>query len=428
MPSTSYRVTFKAHSGVHLRPDHKLNLDADLATSSGYIQRIQFASDYRDDLPELLTADVFLKVPDDVAGDPFEVAIEAATQCVHTFQLMSVLFNAAVHEPNVTGIYTLRPGGQYRQQTLPENRPHGDINIRQTQADTLHEMLAPIPNELPERLRVALMLYDYALCALHPFRILEVALRLYPGIENLTMHIMRRLQGELGLSDDEHAAELKIDTTKDDWRYQYRGKIRRDHIFTQDAGVFRTIREVRNDYEHASANPEDLRNRLKPVLLSVLQQFRQALLSELPLSVHGRALAEGDPFKAPLGNWPTVLVASGTFDGDPALFSMEADRIEFDQRISSAVFLETEFMPADGKRKGSLRTTIAGEMSKLPEGATGRIESTLTSTASNWSDTPQPPLATELFNATFNGQNITDRVRPEQRDGGDNRDAVAPPE
>jgi hypothetical protein len=414
MSATQYRATLKTYSGIHLREGHVYRVEAD-AASTGFIRLIIYASEYRDNLPTLLAADVYMEIPHDVDGDPFDLGVAQASQAAHTFQLMAVLFNAAVHDPYVTGIYELESGGRFRMQTLPELRPHGDVNTRQTQSDTLKELLSAIPGELPERLRMAVMLYDHALCALHPFRNLEVALRLYPGIENLTVHIMNRLQTEAGLTAEDHARSLGIDVSKADWPYQYRGKIRREHVFTEDPSVFKTLRDVRNDYEHASANPGELRARIAPVLLPIMRQVRRALIGELPLSPKGGELAGGDRFVDPLGNWPTVIVSEGTFEGEPSLFEPDAQRMEFDLEMTNTVFTETEFKPEEGKRTGNLRTTVNGIMHKLPDGATGRITSTQIVSPNKLSDTPQPPQPAELVQALLNGEDVTDQVRlPEE--------------
>jgi len=355
------------------------------------------------------------------AEDPWTATVQAATEVAHDFHLLGVLFNAAVDQPEVTGVYELRSGGHFRQQTLSTHRAHGDIRTRQVQSSTLLTVLAPIPRALPDRLRAALALYDYSLTGLHPHRMLEAGLRLYPGIENLTEHVINVMQAEAGYSAENHARSLGIDMTRDDWRYQYRGTIRRERIFTSDPASFRTMREARNDYEHASVDMDSIRRRIEAVLPSLYSQVRTALLAALPLDPAALAVVTRPPFDTPLANWPTQVVGNGTFAGPDAAFTFDAPRLEFDLDLGHAGFVETDFDPAAGVRHGQLTYTINGKAGDLPDGVSGRITKT-EAFSPNDLGVPTTPMQTKTKQVLFNGEVVTAQVIRPSEDPDDSAD------
>jgi hypothetical protein len=378
----AYRVTLKAFSGVHLRADHNLRIEAD-TTSTSAVYLVSYQSEYDSGLPRFLVADVYVRLSDDTP-DPLSTAVAQAQHVVQDFHLLAVLFNAAVHEPHVTGVYELRPGGAFVQQSLPFVRPHGDMRTREFPAQTLSEIFGPIHRELPDRLGAALMMYDYSICALHPHQTLQAALRLYPGIENLTVHIIKRLQRAAGMDEESHAKSLGIDTAADGWTYHYRGKVRRDHIFTEEPDVFRGLRTARNEYEHASANMEDIRNAVTPILPSLYRQVRRALLAELPLTTPASDLLLGSGLDQPLGNWPTRISTAGMFDGPPDFFVADAPRLALDLRAGDARFEESGWDPETGFRKGELTFTTHSQASSLPDGVTAKVSRSSVASPDKW--------------------------------------------
>lgn len=414
MRQPTHRVTLKAYSAVHIRERDVLRIDAD-AVSTGPIQCVTYQSAYNQGLPSTLEADVYLALPSLVGDEQFDQAVEAVQEIGHDFHLLALLFNAAVNEPEVTGIYRLASNGEYRMQGLAAVRPHGEWHARQTRADTLFKIIRPLPRRFPDRLQAALMIYDYGLCALHPFNTVEAALRLYPCIENLTAHIQSQLQEQTCLSPEDHARSLGIDVQADDWRYQYRGKVRRDHIFAEDPGVFRALRVARNEYEHASVNMDDLRARLTPIVTAVYRQVRRAILAQLPLDLDGLEVVLRPDFDPPLGNWPTRAVVGGTFSGPNDAFAIAAPRLELEASVTQAHFAESQDDLGAGVRRGQLTYGVAGSAKNLPTGVVAHQSSVSVAAPRPWADigeeveSPTP----DLVRAEVDGRDVTAEARGE---------------
>ena len=86
-----------------------------------------------------------------------------------------------------------------------------------------------------------------------------VLAHLYIACEALTKAVQRLHQARLGLTAEQHAQLLGVDTTKSKWEMMAQNFARREYIFKGDRQVYDAAREARNEFEHGTADLGNVR-------------------------------------------------------------------------------------------------------------------------------------------------------------------------
>ena len=112
-------------------------------------------------------------------------------------------------------------------------------------------------------------------------RVLVLA-HLYIACEALTKAVQRMHQARLGLTEEQHAQVLGVDTTKPNWEMPAQDFARREYIFEDDRQVYDAARQARNEFEHGTADLGNVRETADTVTRELFDLVRSAILTLVP--------------------------------------------------------------------------------------------------------------------------------------------------
>lgn len=164
-----------------------------------------------------------------------------------------------------------------------------------------------------EQLLRALGQYDIAL------RYWSVAARplalahLYIASESLGDALADSHRDALGLTEEEHAQRLGVDTKRKGWKNVARARARKAYVFSNDDATYKTTLDASNGFEHGSQPSTALQEAAAQVGNVVLGYVRRSILELLPLDDPEMVRAIAD--RTPTDRTPLVYFAGGTLSG-----------------------------------------------------------------------------------------------------------------
>ena len=109
-----------------------------------------------------------------------------------------------------------------------------------------------------------------------------VLAHLYIACEALTKAVQRLHQARLGLTEEQHAQLLGVDTTEPNWEMIAQAFARREYIFEGDRQVYDAARRARNEFEHGTADLGNVRQTADTVTRDLFDLVRSAVLTLVP--------------------------------------------------------------------------------------------------------------------------------------------------
>ena len=109
-----------------------------------------------------------------------------------------------------------------------------------------------------------------------------VLTHLYIACEVLTKAVQRVHQARLGLTEEQHARLLGVDTAEKNWRMMAGNFARREYIFEGDKLIYDAARKASDEFEHGTADLGNVRQTADDVTRELFDLVRSAVLSLVP--------------------------------------------------------------------------------------------------------------------------------------------------
>lgn len=143
---------------------------------------------------------------------------------------------------------------------------------------------------------------------------------LFMGMEALTKAMVRARPNYSGLSQDEIAARLGIETDRLDpsqrLETEILARVRCAELFQGDEDCHRDAKAASDGFEHGYMPFDQIRDRALNVRDRTAAYLREAILNLVGIEDAHRATLLAPPFDQPLGNWPVVKYVRGHLLGD----------------------------------------------------------------------------------------------------------------
>ena len=231
--------------------------------------------------------------------------------------------NAAIGDLEPELAYDNTPGlttRDFLQSMLPDEPPVIHVR-RRVNVGTVTALMKAV-EEHEEKDRIGRAISQYSL-ALRHWRWGHEALataHLFMGMEALTKAIVRAHPNYAGLSKDDLAARLGIETDRLDpsqrLETEILARVRRTVLFQDDRECHRDAKKASDGFEHGYMPFDQIRDYARRVRDRTAAYLREAILNLVGIEDAHRATLLAPPFDQPLGNWPVVKYVRGHLLGD----------------------------------------------------------------------------------------------------------------
>ena len=279
-----YTVVLRSRSGARVRPGFYIDL-ADFPDGLG--GRVQLRISTRWDeggLEHPLPRELWMAVRS--SAPSIDAAVRSAANAASAIAaIISFCVNAAVEPPELHVAFNSTAGlsrREFIEAFVPDQSGQPGFG-RWIDTDSLFAF-GPAVYASPEARRLFRALAQYQVALRYwttGSRVLVLA-HLYIAGEALTKAVQRMHQARLGLTEEQHAQLLGVDTTKPKWEMTAQNFARREYIFEDDKQVYDAARQARNEFEHGTADLGNVRQTADTVTRDLFDLVRSAILTLVP--------------------------------------------------------------------------------------------------------------------------------------------------
>jgi hypothetical protein len=279
-----YTVVLRCRSGARVRPGFYIDV-ADFPDGLGGRVQLRVSTRWDDaGLEHPIPRELWMAVRS--AAPSMDAAMRTAANAASAIAaIISFCVNAAVEPPDLHVAFNSTAGlsrREFIEAFVPdESGPPGFG--RWIDADSLFAFGQAVygSREAPRLFR-ALAQYQVALRYWNTrSRVLALA-HLYIACEALTKAVQRLHQVRLGLTEEQHAQLLGVNTAEPKWEMLAEAFARREYIFKGDRQVYKAARAARNEFEHGTADLGNVRQTADTVTRELFDMVRSAILTLLP--------------------------------------------------------------------------------------------------------------------------------------------------
>lgn len=246
-----------------------------------------------------------------------DAAVRSATHAASAVALIiSFCANAAVEPPALHMVFNSTAGlsrREFMEAFLPDESGHPRPG-RWIDASSLFAFCqAAFASPEAPRLFRALAQYQAALRYWNAGARTLVLVHLHVACEVLTKAVLRVHQARPGLTEQEHAHLLGVDTTRPNWRMMTGNFARREYIFEGDKVIYDAARNASDAFEHGMADLGNVRQAADSVTRELFDLVRSAVLLVAPsldLAISDALMSKGPVDVSPLYKQVTGYIVS----------------------------------------------------------------------------------------------------------------------
>lgn len=307
MSQSSFRVVIRGPSGARVRPNEEIAFN-NVTFAPSIRGRVVVRTRWEDlGLEAPVPREIFFEATLE-AGSVDQAISLAGPMVMGLASLLAFTTNAPIETVHPHVAYDVTPRRErraFREYFLPVETGIPRVG-RFVDAETfigVVESFGASPHA--DRLGRALSQYESALRFWNSPSVVLVLAHLYMACEALTPAVEKTYRERLGISKEEHARRLGIDTDRGrcpccgkgvDWQFQLGAKVRRLYIFQENDSLYSAARKASDAFEHGFRDMPEIRATAEKVARDLFRLVRNVVLEVLGLpSELSERLLEKEP-------------------------------------------------------------------------------------------------------------------------------------